>query len=48
MTTPFALQNILVPTDLSLAGLDAVRYGRSFAEHFGAKLTIPLSFKQAQ
>ena len=37
---PFALKNILIPTDLSVASLDAVRYGRSFAERFGAKLTL--------
>lgn len=37
---PFTLKNILIPTDLSPAALDAVRYGRSFAERFGAKLTL--------
>lgn len=37
---PFALTNILAPTDLSDASLPALRYARLFADRFSAKLTV--------
>jgi nucleotide-binding universal stress UspA family protein len=40
MPKSFTLEHILIPTDLSLASLDALRYGRLFAERFNAKLTV--------
>jgi nucleotide-binding universal stress UspA family protein len=37
---PFAITNILAPTDLSDSSLPALRYARLFADCFGAKLTV--------
>lgn len=35
-----ALKSILVPIDFSAAGRAALKYGRRFAEQFGAKVTL--------
>jgi nucleotide-binding universal stress UspA family protein len=37
---PFVLTSILAPTDLSAASIPALRYARTFADRFSAKLTV--------
>ena len=37
---PFAIHNILAPTDLSDSSLPALRFARLFADRFAAKLTV--------
>lgn len=37
---PFAIHNILAPTDLSESSVPALRYARMFADRFAAKLTV--------